>query len=163
MIRESMPKLAKHQVDATYVEYTGRKHEAFYEEYPRVMQWARHYSRERISEVKLIALRESDFRRRWIEIKETKSPLPNINPRGTKRATVTGKVHTGKVSLETENVKKLTLHVPLEWSRWKSLRVVTNGRTNTMDLTLDWSYLLKHAHITGDRHILYMNHMTVSL
>ncbi len=162
LIRESMPKLAKHHVDAIYVEYTGRKHEAFFEEYPRVMQWARHYSRERIAEVNLIALRKSDFRRRWIEIRETKSPLPDINPQGIERAIVTGKIHTAKVALKTKNVKKLTLHVPLGWSRWKSLQVITNGRSKKIQLTLDWAYLLKHAHLTGDRHILYMNHLTIS-
>ena len=162
MIRKSMPNLAKHDVDATYVEYTGRKHEAFYEEYPRVMQWARNYSRERIAEVNLVALRKSDFRRRWIEIQETLSPLPEINPQGKERATVKGKVHTAKVELQTKNVKKLTLHIPLEWSMWKSLQVLTNGRSQKVNLELDWAYLLKHAHLTGDRHILYMDHKTIT-
>ncbi len=163
MIRESMPKLAKHKVDATYVEYTGRKHEAFYEEYPRVMQWAQNYSRERMSEVKLIALRESDFRRRWIEIHETQSPLPAENPQGLERAIVTGKVHTAKVVLKTKNVTKLALHIPLDWSIWKSLQVIVNGKSQRVKLAHDWTYLLKNAHLTGDRHILYMNQIMLSL
>lgn len=154
---KTIKQMAKLDIDAIYVEYIGRAHESFYEEYDRALAWARPRTRDYGDMVELQASRASDFRRRWVRIDSTMRSLPTQNRSSDPAASVRAEKRGDKIRIVTKNIRGLALLTPVEWLDTKGkLRVsVNNKNAASFTPTLDWNYLLNEAHRTGDRTRLY--------
>jgi len=151
--------------DATYVEYIGRGHEAFLEEHERVSLWMLRHRRDPApKQLHLVALRNGDRRRRWIEIQGTRKRLQpmtggrlRIRPEPT-AAIVQASVSDGVFTVRTQNVSKLRILLsPKLVDFSKKVTVVLNGR-NLLPRAVrpDWAFALADSFARRDRRDIHL-------
>jgi len=151
--------------DATYVEYIGRGHEAFFEEHDRVSLWMLRHRRDPAPKrLHLVALRNCDRRRRWIEVESTPRRLQptvggrlRIRPEPT-TAIVKASVGGNTFTVRTQNVSKLRILLsPRLVDFSQKITVALNGRYGRPQaLNPDWAFALADSFARRDRRDIYL-------
>ncbi|MBU4461128.1 MAG: hypothetical protein KJ579_11210, partial [Verrucomicrobia bacterium] len=157
--RASIAELAALGCDATYVEYPGRGHEAFSEEYPAVAEWMLQRHRDPgPARVVLRAARPGDLECRWIRITETPpSPPSDAAVKADELPQVVAAWRGDTIEMRADNVLALQVGLPPELAKYdRPLTIVCNGRTQKATPRLDWAYALRRALATGDRQDLHL-------
>jgi len=151
--------------DATYVEYIGRGHEAFFEEHDRASLWMLRHRRDSAPKrLHLVALRDCDRRRRWIEVQGTHKRLQpttggrlRVRPEPT-AAIVQASVRGSTFTVRTQNVSRLRILLSpklVDFSR--KVTVALNGRyARPQAITPDWAFALSDSFARRDRRDIYL-------
>ena len=151
--------------DATYVEYIGRGHEAFFEEHDRVSLWMLRHRRDPAPKrLHLVALRGCDRRRRWIEVEGTYKRLqPTTGGRlrvGAEPAAaiVEASVSGSTFTIRTRNVSKLRILLsPRLVDFSKKITVALNGRNiRPRAVSPDWAFALADSFARRDRRDVHL-------
>lgn len=156
--RESIQDLARMGAKATYVEFVGRKHEAFYEEHPIAAAWMLRQRRDpgRRS-IHLLAIRDNERRRNWIQVTKPEKALPERSFYGKRHAKVFATVEEEKVTIEARYVKGI--EILLEASLFadvERLRIQVNRRYIKKSIQPDWTYALKSSFERRDRQEIFL-------
>jgi poly(3-hydroxybutyrate) depolymerase len=166
----AMRKIAAHGADATYVEYIGRGHEAFFEEHDRASEWMRRHRRDPApKKLHLVAIRDEDRRRRWIEIQgnpkrllSAKGGKIRIRPEPT-NATVQASISDGIITLGTKNVSKMRILLSprlIDFSR--KVTVILNGRlARKQAVRADWAFALADSFTRRDRQDIHLGQISL--
>jgi len=164
MNRRTIARLAEAGCDATYVEYAGRGHEAFAEEFDAMLRWALGRRRDPApAALHLTALRRCDVRRAWLEVAGTRRRLPASNRAGRTHATVEARWADGRVTLRAENATAVTVYVsPRRHDLARELRIAWGGRVLFADrVEPDWELALTDALTRRDGAAAYLAAVTV--
>ena len=162
--RNAIRSLGSLGVDATYVEYIGRGHEALREEYDRAGRWMLRHRRDPAPKrLHLVALRNCDLLRRWIEIEGTyKRLLPmkgglQVRP-APPMAVVEASVDDNTFVIRTDNVSRLRVMLsPQLIDFTRKVTVQLNGRTGRPQAVKpDWAFALADSLARRDRRDIYL-------
>jgi len=159
--------------DVTYVEYIGREHESFSEERDAAALWMLRHRRDPAPRrLRLIALRPCDFRRRWVEIRSTHTPIGIrwlgkriiVRP-APKNAEVTASVANNRFILRTRNVAKIRVLLSprlLDFSR--KVTLLLNGKYFPLRaIRPDWAFALADSLARRDRQNVYLGEITLTV
>lgn len=148
--RGAMEILSKLGARARYVEYRGRGHDGFVEEYEAMCGWMRQQRRAPApSVVHHRALRSTDARTRWLEIDASRLGSA-WEPGGLATATGTYDRATNRFTLETAGTAKLTLLIdPALVDLERTIALDVDGRELRLGrVAIDWGFavadLLQH-------------------
>jgi predicted esterase len=145
--REAFQVMAELGVDATYVEYPGRGHEAFSEEYPAASHWMlAHVRSRRPRSLTLAASLPCGCRRRWLQVapvKQAAGPPPVVR----------AAIEENRVTVEGAALRGLQLHLTSEVVDFgRPVEVVVNGhQAPPVRLEPDWKLALTTCLETRDR------------
>lgn len=164
--REAMDALAKLGGNATYVEYRGRGHEAFYEEYDDIAAWMAQRRRRRDPKsLHLVALRYANTRRQWIKIVDADDRLPTRTTNDRTYASVSAVIKGNTLRARARKASRLRFYFnPSLVDMSKPVTIYVNGRPKFKGpLEIDWVMALEDAFLRRDRQSLYLSRVTVEV
>jgi dienelactone hydrolase len=157
--RRSIEALARMRADATYVEYLGRGHEGFSEEYDLVCDWLRTRQRPPCSKASLFAFRNVERRRRWVEIIGSRTPLMERLTGILSYASAEGQIKpNNQIELKTVNATKLRILLPAGHVDFtKPVFITINGRSAWRGTPQpDWNLTLRECLTQNDRRDIFL-------
>ncbi len=160
-------------VDCTYVEYIGREHESFSEERDEAALWMLRHRRDPAPrQLRLIAQRPCDFRRRWVEIRTTHEPIGIrwigkrviLRP-APKTAEVSASVAGNRFTIRTKNVATMRILLSpnvIDFSR--KVTLLLNGRyIPPRAVTPDWAFALADSLARRDRREVHLGEIALTI
>lgn len=163
--RRAMAELANLSALARCVEYTARGHEAFGGEHPFLADWMRATRRPLRAELHLAALRASETRRRWMEIRGTRLPLRERPGRTAKPAILSASIRDNEVVLEGSGVTGVRVYLdPRLLDLDREVRFVAGGRLSlTRRPRRDWAFALEDSYRRRDRSDVFLGFADVAI
>ncbi|GEM_PF-4433426 len=161
--RQTIQALGRLECDAMYVEYQGRAHEAFQEEYDAVCLWMRQRCRPAGQDrLTLMPHVTCDARRDWVEIISTSKPLPERNSSQPAVATGEAKAEENQITVTTRGVLSLRVYFnPAVVDLSKKVTILANGKRVFQDTVKpDWSFALKSSFDRRDRQEVFLGQTT---
>lgn len=163
--RESIAALAAMGADATYVEYVGRGHDVFFEEFPAMLAWmGRHVRDPAAGEARLVAVRDFDTQGAWLRIVETSVKLPSRLQFPSPQASVEARADRNVIRVSSRNVRRLEVLLPaglIDFAKpltvYAGPRRVFHGR-----ITPDWTLAFREAAAAADRMVVYLGKIDVA-
>ncbi len=164
--RKAMETLAKLGADATYVEFRGRAHEEYAEEYEPIARWLLERRRDASpAALHLAAPRYINNRRAWLKIAAAVKALPETNWRGDTIATIEATFAGNLCKAEARNVSALRVYLdPTMVDFGEEVRVQVNfkqyfrGRVEP-----DWQFAIEDAFARGERQAVYLGFVDVDV
>ena len=153
--------------DATYVEYIGRGHEGFGEEYDRIGDWMLSRKRNRLARrITLVAFRGCDCRRRWIRVRAPRTALVDkMLHTPIHQVKVTAFCKNNVLAATVKNVRKIQFFLTpdlVDFSRPVTIGVNSRSRTRRI-FKPDWTLALEESHRTRDRLEVLLAEVTIGL
>jgi len=171
--RNALKILGPLRCDATYIEYRGRGHEGFSEEFDAAGLWMLRHRRDPAPRlVHLVALRQCDRRRRWVEIQNSYKLLNPFTSTGRLRirpepttATVLASVRGNTFAVHTTNVSQMRILLSprlIDFSR--KVTVQLNGRYGRPQAVKpDWKFALEDSLRRHDRQEVYLGEIPLTV
>ena len=153
--------------DATYVEYLGRGHEGFGEEYDAIGQWMLQRVRRRPAErITLVAHRGCDCRRRWVRVRLPRTPLGDRLIQGAGREVkVIATCRNNVITASVTNVRRIQFFLSadlIDFARPVTVLVAARRRLSRT-FQPNWSIALEESLHRRDRTLVYLGEATIQL
>ncbi len=164
--RKAIQVLARLRADARYVEFPGRAHESFSEEYESLFRWMRdRRSPPAPTEARLHVHCRGNAGRGFIEIAGFARQPPATNLAQADIASVEARIDraANAVSAESKGVTQLRIRIsPLQFDLDRPVRVTVNGKgVHEAVVRPSWERALEDAHSRRDRRGLYLGEIVV--
>ena len=166
--RRAMTELARMRTDATYVEYIDRGHEGFQEENDALFAWFRTKRRTRVQNINLVAYRNMELRRRWIDVVATRKRLGNRRQplMRTPTTRVEGQIKPGnQIELSATNAARIRVLIQpeaIDVNETVTIRV-NNRQAFRGKVRLDWALALRECLTRRDRCDIYVAEVLVDV
>jgi len=165
LVRPAMAAIAKTGAAAMYVEYRGRGHELYFEEYPALIRWMLSRRRQRDGDATVFCLAPTETRRDWLEILEPVRGWPPSRRHLDDGLLVEGRHRGQTIELDSANVRSARVYFsPDLLDLGREVRIVANGRlVFSARPPMDWRFALEDAHRRRDRLAAYVGAVDVRL